>query len=49
VELQSGDDGEMGYLYYSDPVLSRQISLYYVGDTRFKGVEGSFPIYAVLL
>ena len=49
VDLQSGEDGDVGYLYYFDPVLSRQISLYYVGDAKFKGVDSAFPISAVLL
>ncbi len=49
VHLDSAEDGEMAYRYYVDPVLSRQISLYYVGDTKFRGVESAFPVYAVLL
>jgi len=49
VQLQSGEDGNVVYRYYFDPILSRRISLYYVGDAKFKGVESSFPIYAVLL
>lgn len=49
VHLQSGEEGDTGYLYYTDPILSRQISLYYVGDAKFKGVDSAFPISAVLL
>ncbi|NOY52331.1 MAG: adenylate/guanylate cyclase domain-containing protein [Deltaproteobacteria bacterium] len=49
VTLQSGEDQEMGFLYFRDPVLDRTVSLYYVGDVKFKGVESAFPVYAVLL
>jgi len=49
VPLQSGQDREMGFLFFHDPVLDRTISLYYVGDVKFKGVESAFPVYAVLL
>ncbi len=49
VNLEFGEDGETAYRYYFDSVLSRQISLYYVGDVRFKGVESALPVYAVVI
>jgi class 3 adenylate cyclase len=48
VPLQSGEDQELGFFFFHDPILSRKISLYYVGDVKFKGVESAFPVYAVL-
>ncbi len=49
IPLQSGQDREMGFLFFNDAVLDRTISLYYVGDVKFKGVESAFPVYAILL
>jgi len=49
VRLQSGEDGDARYRFYYDSLLSRQVSLYYVGDVKFKGVESAMPVYAVLL
>lgn len=49
IPLQSGEDQEMGFLFFHDAILDRTVSLYYVGDVKFKGVESAFPVYAVLL
>jgi class 3 adenylate cyclase len=49
VGLQSDEDGNTGYLHYHDEILSRKVSLYYMGDVKFKGVESALAVYAVLL